>query len=155
MNGNPGRGLDARSLEVLEAIVERLIPTDDAGPGAREAHVSRYIERALATEYVSLLETYEAALAAVDAHAQAAHGRGFSALDAEQQDAVLGDLEAQRVPGAPPACFDLIRQHAMEGMFGDPRWGGNADHIGWQLIGYPGPKAVWTAEEQQLDVPPL
>ena len=53
--------------------------------------MSRYIERALATEYVSLLETYEAALAAVDAHAQAAHGRGFSALDAEQQDAVLGE----------------------------------------------------------------
>jgi gluconate 2-dehydrogenase gamma chain len=33
----------------------------------------------------------------------------------------------------------MLRQHTVEGMFSDPMHGGNADLIGWQLIGYPGP----------------
>jgi gluconate 2-dehydrogenase gamma chain len=32
-----------------------------------------------------------------------------------------------------------LRQHTVEGMFCDPMHGGNANLIGWQLIGYPGP----------------
>ena len=152
MNGD-GNGLDAHTLGVLDAIVERLIPSDELGPGAREAHVSRYIQRALESDYATFLDTYRVALAAIDARASAVHGNGFAALDAGEQDAMLRDLEAQRLPDAPVGFFDLVRQHTMEGMFGDPRWGGNADGIGWQLIGYPGPKAVWSAAEQQLDVP--
>ena len=47
--------------------------------------------------------------------------------------------------------FDTVIQHSREGMFGDPRWGGNAEYIGWRLIGYPGPRHVWAHEEQQFD----
>jgi gluconate 2-dehydrogenase gamma chain len=35
--------------------------------------------------------------------------------------------------------FRLLRRHTIEGMFSDPLHGGNANMIGWQLIGYPGP----------------
>ena len=40
----------------------------------------------------------------------------------------------------------------MEGMFGDPYYGGNANFVGWDLLGHPGIKLVFTAEEQKLDV---
>ena len=40
--------------------------------------------------------------------------------------------------------FRLLRQHTIEGMFCDPMHGGNADMIGWQLIGYPGPQMSWS-----------
>jgi Gluconate 2-dehydrogenase subunit 3 len=35
-------------LTTLQAMLERLIPSDESGPGAREAKVWRYIDRALA-----------------------------------------------------------------------------------------------------------
>ena len=45
--------------------------------------------------------------------------------------------------------FRLLRQHTIEGMFCDPMHGGNADLIGWQLIGYPGPYMSWSEHIEQ------
>ena len=50
------------------------------------------------------------------------------------------------------AFFELVRAHVLEGMFGDPSYGGNIDHAGWRLLDYPGPRRLWTAREQALDV---
>ena len=47
---------------------------------------------------------------------------------------------------------DHIRLHAVQGMFGDPRHGGNAGFAGWDLLGFPGVKVTFTAEDQALDV---
>ena len=49
--------------------------------------------------------------------------------------------------------FELVRRHLIEGMFGDPRWGGNAEGRGWALVGYPGPRLVWTEADQRLGTP--
>lgn len=35
--------------------------------------------------------------------------------------------------------FALLRPHTIEGMFCDPIHEGNANMIGWQLVGFPGP----------------
>jgi gluconate 2-dehydrogenase gamma chain len=59
---------------------------------------------------------------------------------------VLSELER----GADPAFFELVRRHVMEGMFGDPAYGGNRDRAGWELLGYAGPRLVWTEAEQRL-----
>jgi hypothetical protein len=34
--------------------------------------------------------------------------------------------------------FNLVRTHTIQGMFSDPYYGGNANFVGWDLIGYPG-----------------
>ena len=34
--------------------------------------------------------------------------------------------------------FTLVRSHTIQGTFCDPYYGGNADFVGWDLIGYPG-----------------
>ena len=52
------------------------------------------------------------------------------------QDAKLHEIESTYF-------FRLLRQHTIEGMFCDPMHGGNADLIGWQLIGFPGPQMSW------------
>jgi len=49
--------------------------------------------------------------------------------------------------------FKTLTAHAMEGMFGDPRHGGNARCVGWDLIGYPGVRYVWTEEAQRFATP--
>lgn len=136
--------LGERELEVLDAILARLIPTDENGPGAREARVVRYIERALAHDYAEHRPAYTAGLSAIEERAGEALGRAFADLQPEEQDAVLTEFEGG-------AFFELLRQHALEGMFGDPSWGGNAEGVGWSLLGYPGPRLVWSAEDQRLE----
>lgn len=137
------QGLTAEQLALVEAIVARLIPSDENGPGAAEARVGRYIERALAGAYAEQRSDYARGLEEVDRRASAGYGAGFVELAPDEQDAVLSELEAS-------PFFELVRRHALEGMFGDPAHGGNADRIGWKLLGYEGPKLVWTEEEQRL-----
>ena len=55
--------LTAAEAEALEAIVSRLIPTDENGPGATEARAAHYIDRALAGPLVSSRAAYALGLA--------------------------------------------------------------------------------------------
>jgi hypothetical protein len=48
------------------------------------------------------------------------------------------------------AFFNLVRRHTIEGTFCDPYYGGNANFVGWDLIGYPGIRLVVTADEQRV-----
>jgi gluconate 2-dehydrogenase gamma chain len=149
----------------LSAIVERLIPKDENGPGAIEAGVPRYIDRLLQSEKNSfrgpnnpgqnLTDAYAAGLQAVDAYSRETHAAPFEKLSPSDQDAVLSAMQANRATGFTPdsrTFFNLLRQHALEGMFGDPYYGGNANFAGWDLIGYPGIKLAFSEEEQKLDV---
>jgi gluconate 2-dehydrogenase gamma chain len=147
--------LTAVEAEALEAIVDRLIPADVNGPGALEARVARYIDRALAGELASLRASYSDGLAAVDAYARSRFGAALADLAPAQQDAVVRDMEqnvATGFPGGSRTFFELVREHCLQGMFGDPVHGGNEDFIGWDLVGFPGVKLSFAAAEQELDV---
>ena len=146
--------LDEAQLAILAAIVERLIPTDDRGPGAREAQAARYITTALGAEYAGYLAEYRTGLASIDAHARTRYGRPFASLEPLQQDDILVSIERGQAAGdspAPRTFFDLVLKHTREGVFGDPRWGGNAEHVGWNMIGYAGPRYSWPAEAQRVE----
>ena len=68
-------------------------------------------------------------------------GKAFAALDAVQQDQVLGGLENGEIElkdGNGKAFFEAILANTMEGFFADPIYGGNRDMAGWKLIGFPG-----------------
>jgi gluconate 2-dehydrogenase gamma chain len=136
--------LTSSELATLDAALARLIPSDDGEPGAREAQVIRYVERALEGVHSDHVAAYRQGLGDLDALALARFGAAFVALADEDQDAVL--REAERVHAG---FFELMRSHAIEGMFGDPRWGGNAQLAGWRLLGYPGPRAVIEEADQR------
>ena len=72
--------LTAAEADALEAIVARLIPTDENGPGATEARAAHYIDRALAGPLASSRAAYALGLAAIDEYAQASRGAPFSKL---------------------------------------------------------------------------
>jgi hypothetical protein len=129
---------------VLEAVAERLIPSDHHGPGAARSGAVTYIERALAGPYAEHAAAYAAGVAALG---------DFVALGAQAQDERLRALETSADAGD-RAFFELVRAHVLEGMFGDPAYGGNVEHAGWRLLDYPGPRREWTAAEQALDVRP-
>ena len=56
-------------------------------------------------------------------------GPDFAVLGAEDQDARLG---------AVPEFAALLYEHACEGMYGDPVYGGNREGAGWRAIDFPG-----------------
>ena len=45
------------------------------------------------------------------------------------------------------AFFTQLRNDTIEGMFGDPMYGGNRDLAGWKLIGYPGAQRQYTPDD--------
>ena len=127
----------------LAAICARIIPTDDNGPGAAEAHAAAYIERSLGGWLASSRETYTAGLAAIDDAARANGGRRFVEIAAAEQDRVLASMEET-------PFFALVRTHTIQGTFCDPAYGGNQNFVGWDLIGYPGVRLNVTAADQRM-----
>jgi len=50
--------------------------------------------------------------------------------------------------------FNVVLSHTIQGTFCDPFYGGNANFVGWDLIGYPGVRLTATANDQRMDVAP-
>jgi gluconate 2-dehydrogenase gamma chain len=149
--------LTTAEAATLEAILERLIPTDDVGPGAKDANVIAYIDGALGADLAMFRDPYAGALTAIDSYSNSKYGSAFASLDTTQQDAVLTDMDKNTATGFAPnakAVFEMIRTHAVQGMFGDPAHGGNRNFVGWKLVRFPGPRTVISAHDQQLDVVP-
>ncbi len=141
----------------IAAACARIFPGDDSGPGANEAGVVIYIDRQLASAYgrdqyrytqppfvdgvpeqgyqakESPREIYRAGLKMLGP---------FHEFSAGEQDARLKQIEST-------LFFSLLRGHTIEGMFCDPMHGGNIDLIGWQLIGFPGPRMSYFEEVDQ------
>ena len=46
--------------------------------------------------------------------------------------------------------FNLVRTHTIQGTFCDPYYGGNANFVGWDLIGYPGLRLAAGPGDQRL-----
>jgi gluconate 2-dehydrogenase gamma chain len=148
----PLENLTAGEMDILDAVVARLIPSDEHGPGAVEARAAHYIDRALGGALTSSRSAYTAGLAALDQYARSSRGAAFTKLSATDQDSVLIDVEtgaARGFTGSSAAFFALLLTHTHQGTFGDPYYGGNANFVGWDLLGYPGVRTMVTAADQQ------
>lgn len=157
----PTRGvwqtLTANEAATLEAMVARLIPSDDGTPGAKEARAADYIDRSLAGALAASRKAYAAGLAAVDAYAKSNKGAAFAALTPADQDALLTALQKNAATGFTPnstAFFNMVFAHTLQGTFCDPAYGGNANFVGWDMIGYPGIRMAVAPEEQRMSVKP-
>jgi gluconate 2-dehydrogenase gamma chain len=137
----------------VAALTERIMPDAPGKPGAREAGVLNYIDLALAGPYADLREFYRHGLVQLEAHCREAYKRSFVGLDAAHQDEVVGALASGKAAGfawpSAQAFFNTLRTHTMEGMFGDPVYGGNKDFAGWRLAGFPGAQMQFTADDMK------
>src|SRR3974390_640299 len=103
------KGAGAPAFEVLtpgqakqiEAIASQIIPTDDL-PGAREAGVVYFIDRALKTFAKDTLPIYKAGLADLNRATTEAHPgvNTFADATAEQQEKLLGELTSEEAKTA-------------------------------------------------------
>jgi len=151
----PAKALTPEQRKTLEAFVDRLVPKDELGPGAVECGAANYIDVQLAGYLAPEKETLVAGLAAVDSFARSAHGAPLADLSPDQRDAVLTALENGSAAGVPNArvFFNRVRRLTLEGMFGDPYYGGNTNFAGWDLIRYPGPRLAAGPEDQKMSTP--
>ena len=153
----------------LNAAVDRLIPSNEDGPGGLELHVPQFIDRQMDTEYghgglwylqgpfdpdadftlgyqqrYSPRDFYRAAIAGVDTWCNQQHGKAFAELDGATQDGVLSGLEKGQIaiPGMKASEFFLqLLTNTKEGYFADPMYGGNLHMGSWKMIGFPGARA--------------
>ena len=139
------------------AAFERLFPADENGPGATGIGVLAYLDRALAGAYREKADAYRLGLAALDLAARRRCGFRFMDCAADQQDALISDLEHGKLPDVrvPPQreFFAMLRAHLQEGLFADPAHGGNREKLGWRFLGHPG---IWlenSAEENLSEEP--
>jgi len=139
--------LTSAEAETLRAIIGRLIPADENGPGALEARADRFIDRALAGALKNQRDAYSTGLAAIEKEARSKKSTSFSKLSPADQDAILTGMQGT-------SFFILVRTHTIQGTFSDPFYGGNENFIGWNLIGYPGARIVVSANLQRMDVKP-
>lgn len=123
------------------------------------------------TRVAALQRRYREGVRALDQLSRDMFGTSFTELDPERQDDVLVALSGWPKPdnvditpmvegvgarpgagGAPPSnqpipddeldFFPMLVLHTRQGFYSDPVYGGNQDHIGWDIIGFPGPKSL-------------
>jgi gluconate 2-dehydrogenase gamma chain len=143
-------------MKTLEAFIDGLIPTDELGPGAVEARAQVYIDAALAGPNANEKAQFLEGLEAVDAFAQLTQGAPLADLPAEKRDLILKAIDENTAQGLPQGrqFFNRARRLTLEGMFGDPYYGGNGAFAGWDLIRYPGPRPAVDAEMQRMEAAP-
>ncbi|HUE81806.1 MAG TPA: gluconate 2-dehydrogenase subunit 3 family protein [Pyrinomonadaceae bacterium] len=129
------RFLTQGEAEIVEAVTARIIPSDEQ-PGAREARVVDFIDHMLATTYVAQQRAYREGLRELDQLSRRRFGRQFVAVAEKEQDELLSGMERREIREWKEAgdFFATIRLHTIEGMFSAPKYYGNADRLGWQLL---------------------
>jgi gluconate 2-dehydrogenase gamma chain len=121
---------DEATAAEISAISEQILPSDD-GPGAKEAGVIYFIDRALTTFDSDKKDIYTKGLAV----AQDVRRRLFpdsssiASLSSEQQVRLLHTLDKSDF-------FEAVRIHTLMGFLGNPSYGGNKAKVGWKHIGF-------------------
>ena len=119
----------AEATEV-EAIASQIIPSGES-PGAREAGVVYFIDRALGTFLASELPALRRGLEDFQRNfaAHSSTGKPFSAVGPAYQRAWLHEVEAT-------PFFNSVRRLTLVGLIALPKYGGNRNKLGWKLIGF-------------------
>jgi gluconate 2-dehydrogenase gamma chain len=170
-----------QEIAFIDATVSRLIPTDELGPGAKEAGVTFFIDQQLAGSFgraetwymqgpwkegapeqgyqlkLTPAQLYRVGIQGIDDYCRRTFDKKtFADLGASDQDKVLHGLEKGEIElvGAPAKeFFVMLWQNTNEGFFADPIYGGNRNFAGWKLIGFPGPRYNYVNEIEQYGKP--
>jgi gluconate 2-dehydrogenase gamma chain len=150
----------------VEAIADRLIPSDPETPGGKDCGCAVFIDRQLAGGYgraeglymqapfvkgtpqqgdqsdLTPAQLYRKGLAALDQYCRATYdNKSFAQLTDDDKDKILTGMEtgAITLEGVETkAFFTKVLANTQEGFFADPVYGGNKALASWKMIGFPG-----------------
>ena len=127
----------ASQLELVDALSELILPSDDHSPGARAAKVARYIDVMVADGSGELQASWNSGLEAVSELAEQRFGRDFIDCDASQRDAIVAEMANNEDDprSAAERFFSRLKQMTIDGYY--------TSEIGiHQDLGYQGNTAV-------------
>lgn len=160
---------NAAEWAFINAACDRLIPSDETGPGAVESGVPEFLDRHMQTPYaagaiwymqgpfleapsefgyqgkLALRDILKVGIDAFDAHCRSQFdGKTFAQLSHEQQETLLkaaegGKLELEGISSK--LFFSNLLGEVKNGYFADPKYGANKGMGAWKMIGYPGMRA--------------
>jgi len=131
------------------------------------------------TRVTALQQRYREGLRSLEQLSRDMFQMGFTELEPDRQDQVLEALSGWPKPerldirpmvegegnrpgsgGAPPSnqpipddeleFFPMLVLHTRQGFYSDPVYGGNRDHVGWEVIGFPGPRSLSLTQNGQF-----
>jgi gluconate 2-dehydrogenase gamma chain len=152
MKATTSSSYSSAERSTIEAICERMFPPTASWLGAKAAGVPTYVASVSGDQ---LSYFYREGIADLDNESMATFGSRFSELAPQKQDAILeraekGDATAGLEAGRRlEAFFGVVWEHAIQGMFCDPQYGGNRDSLGWKLVGFPGAQWGYNAEQMK------
>jgi gluconate 2-dehydrogenase gamma chain len=121
---------DAHNAAEIEAIATQILPSDD-GPGAKEAGVIYFIDRALKTFDTDKQEVYRNGLREIEDIRKSLfpQSESIASLSNQQQIELVRSIEKSEF-------FEVVRTHTVLGFLGNPSYGGNRGKVGWTYIGF-------------------
>lgn len=144
-----------RYLSGLDYIFAAADGSGFLGMSGKEADAWR--ERVL-----DMQKTYREGIRELDGISREKFDADFKDLGEERQDEALEALSGEPGPEAIGLTdeggygsflqgvsdegmdfFNALVIHTRQGFYGDPAYGGNKDHVGWKVIGYPGPNSLF------------
>jgi gluconate 2-dehydrogenase gamma chain len=128
--------LTATEAAQVDAIANQIVP-GGATPGARDAKVVYFIDRALSSFWASELPAFRKGLEQFqrDYAAHDSTGTPFPAAGDARQVAFLHQVEET-------PFFNTVRRLTLLGLAASPKYGGNRDKLGWKLLGFED-RGVW------------
>jgi len=114
----------------LSALVNQIIPADET-PGATEIGVVYFIDAALGSFMSDAAPILRQGLEEFQQKTKSVYpvNKLYSELSSEQQTEMLKSIEDTPL-------FEMLHFMTLCGMFCLPRYTGNHDHAGWDLIGF-------------------
>lgn len=121
---------DSSSAAEVSALAAQILPSAD-GPGATEAGVIFFIDRALKTFDADKAQMYRGGLAELEREREQRFpgSASMAALSNDQQMELVRVIEKSEF-------FELVRTHTLLGFLGNPSYGGNRNGVGWKYIGF-------------------
>jgi gluconate 2-dehydrogenase gamma chain len=123
----------------VEAISEQIIPADQ-DPGGRDAGVVYFIDKQLLGPYSRFQAHYRNGLASMDRSSKTKYGKKFLSLNNADQTRILEDMEQGKLPSdhwqevSQQMFFGLLRDHSLQGYYGDPKHGGNREYVSYKML---------------------
>ena len=102
-----------KQLALVTSILDRIVPPEGKGLGAGQLGVADYLDRTVGAS-AELKKLFTRGLAQIEIASHVRHSREFVDLSAEQQDAVLSEVES-----AEPEFFEALVRQTYNGYYTD------------------------------------
>lgn len=134
----PSRFANAESRDpwvTLAAVLEHMLPSEAASPGATEIHALDYLRFVVNDPRIDPQEREFIVQGSgwLDELARESHGQDFPALGVDDKEGLLRRITAS---AAGENWVSTLLSYLLEALLTAPAYGGNTDQLGWRWLQY-------------------